>query len=169
MERSPERAAERVEHRPVDECRAVAGNKAVEIALRRLIDLVAIVAGEVPEGGGFCAAEVQPAGNAERRAELVEVVLVAQGRVLVEPLGCEQFGRSPFRPSPVLQPDPHARESLRRLGERDDSETKGHAQAHVALEELDRVDRQGGRGGVAVRHRCKAPWAAAGYSMPSNL
>ena len=70
-------------------------------------------------------------------AQLLEVVLVRERRVLVEPLRRQQLGGAALGLPAVLETNPDANEGLGRLGERDHAEAKGHAQPHVALEERD--------------------------------
>ncbi len=146
VKRLLQRAAQRIEHGAVDQRRAVIGDQRIESPRRSALDLGAVVAAEVPEGALARAAEVELARDAERRAQLVEVVFVAQRRVLVEPLGRQQLGRHALAAAAVGEPDAHARKDLRRLGQRDDAEAKRHAQPDIALEQVDAFDGQTGCG-----------------------
>jgi hypothetical protein len=57
--------------------------------------------------------------------QLLEIFLVGEREILVEPFGREQFRRrSPMRAA-VGKFDPRAHEHLRRIGERDHAKPKG--------------------------------------------
>ena len=115
-ERQAERAAQRVEHGAVDQRRAVVRDQRNQAALRAALDLRAVVAREVAERGvGARRRGSSRARDAERRAQLVEVVLVAERRVLVEPLRRQQLGGHALGLAAVGEPDAHAHEGLRRL------------------------------------------------------
>jgi hypothetical protein len=73
---------------------------------------------------------------------LLEVVFVAERRVLVEPFRRQQLGGGALGFLAVLEADARAHERLRRLGERHHAEAKRHAQPHVALEERYLCDRE---------------------------
>ncbi len=126
--------------RAVDQRRAVVGHQAVQALLRAAADLRLVVARKVAEGTVDPAVRVEPAGDAQRVAQLLEVVLVAERGVLVEPLRRHQLGRHALGLRAVVQADARAHEGLRRGGERDHAEAEGHAQLDVALEQLDRFD-----------------------------
>src|SRR5690606_3461767 len=55
------------------------------------------------------------------------------------------------------KPHPHPCERLRRLGEGDDAEPERHAQADIALEKVDRLDGDQGRGTRAAVHCLVSP------------
>jgi hypothetical protein len=94
----------------------------------------------MPVRGIKAAGEIIISRPAHRSAQLLEVLLVAERRVLVEPLRREQLGRRAFSFLSVLKNNSGSNERLRRLGQRDHAEAKGHAQLHRALEELDFLD-----------------------------
>jgi hypothetical protein len=74
-------------------------------------------------------------GEHERETQLIEIFLVGECKILVEPLGREQFRRrSPMRAT-VEKFDPRAHKHLRRLGERDHAKPKGQAQAYLPFVE----------------------------------
>ena len=145
VERDAERATEGIEQRAIDERRSEAGGQAVEPARRPAIDLRPIDREPVPEGGVVAARDVRLAREAERQAELIEVLLVAERRVLVEPLGREHLGGRALGLAAVLEPDARAQERLGRRRERHHAEAKRHAEAHVALDgdEVDRTRKRG--------------------------
>ncbi len=74
-------------------------------------------------------------GKHEREAQLLEVLLVGERQILVEPLGHEHFRRRAPMRAAVGKLDARAHEHLRRLGERDNAEPKGQAQAHRSFVE----------------------------------
>ena len=90
-----------------------------------------------PESGGLPRRPVVPGGHGERPAQLVEIILVGQRRVLVEPLGRQDLGRPAGALTPVCQPDARPDEALRRLGQRHHAEAKRHAQHDGPLEKVD--------------------------------
>jgi hypothetical protein len=122
--------------------------------LRAAADLRLVVAREVAECAVDPAVRVKPAGDAQRVPQLLEVVVVAERRVLVEPLGRHQLGGHAVALGAVIQPYARPHEGLRRGGERDHAEAERHTQCDVALEQLDRFDGE---------QRCSA------HSMPSSL
>ena len=74
-------------------------------------------------------------GQREREPQLLEILLIGERKILVEPLGHEHFRRrSPMRVT-VRKLDAGAHEYLRRLGECDHAEPKGQAQAHLPFVE----------------------------------
>ena len=128
--------AERVEDGAVQERRAVGGHERVQPLAGALAELEVIALREQAKRRvGQPALDVEVARAAQRGAQLLGVVGIRQRGVLVEPLGRQHLGRRPPRLAAVLQRDARAREHLRGLGQRDDAEAKGQAQADVALEE----------------------------------
>jgi hypothetical protein len=89
------------------------------------------------EGGGGAGVLVLRGGDGERAAELVEIVLVGEVRVLVEPFGGEKLGGPADGLAAVAHLDGGPDEGLRCLGQGDDAEAERHAQLHRALEEAD--------------------------------
>jgi hypothetical protein len=149
-----QRAAQRIEQGTVDQRRAVVGHQAVQALLRTAADLRLVVARKVAEGTVDPAVRIEPACNAQRLAQLLEVVVVAERGVLVEPLRRHQLGRQALCLCAVGQPDARTHEGLRRGGERDHAEAKRHAQLDRALEQLDRFNSE--------------QWRRV-HSIPSNL
>src|ERR1700743_398803 len=72
----------------------------------------------------------------QRLPQLIEIVVIAERQVLIEPFGGEQFGSSPFCFASRRRSNANAHESLRALGQRDDTEPERQAQFHRALVEL---------------------------------
>src|SRR5262249_29639674 len=92
-------------------------------------------------------------GKHEREMQLLEILLVGERQILVEPLGHEQFRRrSPVRAT-VGKFDPRAHEYLRRLGERDHAKPKGQAQAYLPFVKAYFSNREYGR-----RHVSDSEW-----------
>src|SRR5262249_19891616 len=87
----------------------------------------------VPEGGIGLARGVGLARQGQRETKLVEVLLVGEGRVLVEPFGREHLGGGALGLAPVVEPDAGPQKGLRRRGERGGAEAKRHPELHVAL------------------------------------
>ena len=92
-------------------------------------------------------------GEPERETQLLEIFLVGECEILVEPLGREQLRRrSPTRAT-VEKFDSGAHEHLRRLGERDHAKPKGQAQAYLPFVEAHFSNREYGR-----RHVSDSEW-----------
>ena len=115
-----------------------------------------VVAGEMAEGAvGRGVGQVGVAGQAQHVAQLVEVVVVAQGQVLVEPLGRHQLGRAAPGLAPIGQGQAHPRKGLRAFCERDHAKTKRQAQLHRPLVQGDLQDAQA----RCFNHGCPIPAA----------
>jgi len=84
--------------------------------------------------GVLAGGEVGVARQRQRGAQLIDALLVAEGRVLVEPFRHQHFRRRALVLLAVLEGDARAHESLRRLGERDDPEAERQPEPHLALE-----------------------------------
>ncbi len=95
--------------------------------------------------------EIEPRSVPQRAAQLVEVLLVAERRVLVEPLRRQQFGRLTDR-ARAVHIDLGADEDLRRLGEDVAAEAERNAKPDVPLEEAEFADAQA-RGHRAAARR----------------
>ena len=137
VERHAERAAQRIEQRAVDERRAEARGEAVQPAHRAEPDLRPVAVDPVSERGVLPAGEVGIPGQGERAAQLIEILLVRERGVLVEPLRHQQLGGGALGLAPVLEPDARAHERLRRARERRRAEAERQPQRDVALVERD--------------------------------
>ena len=138
IERNTADPTQRIEQRAVDERRSVARDQGIQVALRAGLDLGSVMGGAMAEGAApRRIVEVGVARDPEREAQLLVVVLVGKREVFVEPLGREQFGGHAPPAAPVLELDAHARECLRRLGQRDHAEAKRHTQLDVAFVQCD--------------------------------
>ena len=131
VERAASAAAQGVEHGAVDLGRTEARDQRVEAERRPLGNLPLVMGGEMAERGARSGRlRISGGGEHERKPQLLEIVLVGEREILVEPLGRQQLRRrSPMRAA-IGKLDPHAHERLRRLGERDNAEPKGQSQAH---------------------------------------
>jgi hypothetical protein len=87
------------------------------------------------EGGVGSGVENMLPRNLERAAKLVEIVLVAQIRRLVEPFRHQELGGNSLALAAVGEPHAGAHERLRRLCERDHPETERQPQLHRPLVE----------------------------------
>ena len=137
VERAARAPAQGVEDRTVDLGRTEARDQRVEAARGAGGDLLVVVGGEMAERGARSGRRLRIGvdGEHEREAQLLEIVLVGEREILVEPLGREQLRRrSPMRAA-VGKLDARAHEHLRRLRERDHAEPKRHAQAHLPFVE----------------------------------
>src|SRR5205809_597342 len=124
----------------VDERRAEAGGEAVHALRGPERDLRAVVVDPVAECGVVAGGEVGVARQRQRGAQLIDVLLVAERRVLVEPFRYQHFGRRAFGLLAVLEGDAGAHEGLRRRGERHDPEAERQPEPHPALEKGDFPD-----------------------------
>ena len=88
-----------------------------------------------------------------RLAQLVEVLRVAEGRALVEPLGAQRLGGDADGGAAVLERDGGADHGLGALGDGDDAEPERQAQLEVALEALDLLQSDLGICGHVCGHR----------------
>jgi hypothetical protein len=127
--------AERVDDRPLDQRQPERRDEAIEAHPRagrmmRCLDR----RGEAEGGVGSGVEDVLPR-NLERAAKLVEIVLVAQRRRLVEPFRHQELGRNAFALAIIGEPHAGAYECLRRLRECDHAETKRQPQLHRPLVE----------------------------------
>ena len=136
VERAARAPAQGVEHSAVDLGRTEARDQRVEAERRPLGNLPVVMGGEMAERGARSGRlRIGGGGEHEREPQLLEIVLVGEREILVEPLGRQQLRRrSPMRAA-VGKLDPHTHERLRRLGERDNAEPKGQAQAHFPFVE----------------------------------
>jgi hypothetical protein len=151
-------AAERVEHGPVEQRRAVGCDEGVQALPGALRELEMVALGEQAKGRvGQPTLPVQVARDAQRCPELFGVVGVRQRGVLVEPLGGEHLGGRPPGLAAVLESDARPHEHLRGLGQGDDAEAKRQAEAHVALEEGDLPN--------AKLHRAGSPYRSGFFQM----
>ena len=100
-----------------------------------------VVPRKVPEGGSRLRfGEIGSARQLQHAPQLVEVVLVGQRQVLVEPLGRHHLGgRAPFAPA-IGELDARAGERLRAFGERHHAEAEGQPQHNRPLVQLDFAD-----------------------------
>jgi hypothetical protein len=140
IEGHAEGTAQRVEHGAVDERRSVAGDEAVQTSRRAALDLRTVRFGEMPERRIGAACQIGFACEGQRSAKLVEVLRIAERRVLVEPLRRKELGGTPLGFLGILEPDARAHEGLRRLGKRHHAEAKRHAQPHVPFVHLEFLD-----------------------------
>src|SRR5207302_1269012 len=161
-QRCPERAAQGIEQRAVDERGPVARGEAVHALRGPDRDLRTVVVDRVAERGVLAGGEVGVARERERGAQLIDVLLVAERRVLVEPLGHQHFRRRARGLLAVLESDARAHESLRRRGERHDAEAERHPEPHVALEKGDLPDRE------LYPHVSPSPYAESELSRASS-
>ena len=88
-----------------------------------------------PKRGIHSGAEQMPPGDAERPAQLREILLVRQCRRLVEPFRRQQLGGDALSFPPIARPDARAHERLRRLRDRDRAEAERQAKDHRPLVE----------------------------------
>ena len=125
-------------------------------------DLLIIVGGEMAERGAWSGRiRIGIGGERERKAKLLEILLIGEREVLVEPLGHEHFRRrSPMRAA-VGKLDACAHENLRRLGERDHAEPKGQAQAHLPF-----VEAHFSNGECGCGHVNNSVWKAIVRALP---
>jgi hypothetical protein len=154
-EADAEQAADRVEHRTVEQCVAEARDERRQLGAAAGTQLVAVVVGEEVERGRRRRLAVRVGGDLDRLAQLVLVLGVAQLRVLVEPLRGEHLGGVAEALAAVVEAKVDANERLPPFGERDDAEAKRHAQAKRLLERLDAEHLHPGRvrgDGRAVGH-----------------
>jgi len=135
--------AQGVQHGAVKQGRPVAGDQRIQAGSPGFVDLAAIVLGEQPERRARDAAlGIERAGDLQRPPELREVVLVAERRILVEPLRSQHLRRRAAGLPPVLQGDPDTHEGLGRLREGDDAKAKGHAEPDAPLQQTHLFDPQ---------------------------
>ncbi len=125
--------AQPVEDRPVDQRRPEAGDQRIEAALGAGPDLQGIAGGEQTERGVRSRTTIQTGGVPQGGAKLIEIVLVAQFQVLVEPLRCQHLCRHAPGLAPAVAANPDTDEGLRRLGQGHHAEAERHAQFDVAL------------------------------------
>jgi hypothetical protein len=105
--------------------------------------MAVVMPGEVAEGrGGTRVAQIGLARHQQHVTQLLEVVLVGQLQVLVEPLGRHHLGRGPPLALAALEFYASPRERLRALRERHDAEAERQAQHHGPLEQLDLANRK---------------------------
>ena len=88
------------------------------------------------EGGSAATVYIRIASERERESQLVEVLLIGEPRVLVEPFRRHELGGRARGFASVVEADARAHEGLRRGGERHDAEAKWQPEAHLALEEV---------------------------------
>ncbi len=147
LERQPERAAQRIEHGAVDQGGSVIGDQRNQPGGGAVVDLAAIVAREMAERRGRPVIEVVAAGECQRTTQLVEVVVVAERGVLVEPLRRHQFGGHSLGATAgggaVEDADPRPGIGLRRVAQGHDPEAERHPQRDITFVEVDRLDGQG--------------------------
>ena len=107
--------AERVDDRPLDQREPERGDEAVEAGLRAGRVVRRFDRGGEAEGGIGSGSEHVPPRKVERAAKLVEIVVVGQGRRLVEPFRHQELGGNAFAFAAVGEPDARPHEGLRRL------------------------------------------------------
>ena len=135
IERTTKRPEQRVEDGTVELRRAVIGHQRVEAVRGAGLDLLAVMRGEMAKRGSCLAVDIGAGREPQRQPQLVEIILVRQRQVLVEPFRGEQFcGGAPLR-SAVGKLDTNAHEALRRLGECHDAEPERHPQPDVSFVE----------------------------------
>jgi len=154
IERTAHAPAQGVEDRTVDLGRTEARDQRVETARGPRGNLLVVMGGEMAKCGVRSRRfRIGVGGNHERETQLLEIFLVGEREILVEPLGREQFRRrSPVRAT-VGKFDPCAHEYLRRLGECDHAKPKGQAQAYLPFVEAHFSNREYGR-----RHVSDSEW-----------
>ena len=130
---------ERIEDGAIEERRAIGGHQRHQAEVGAARQLLFIGIGIKPERRAPSPRPVKLDGEPQGLAQLVEVLRIAEGRVLVEPLGAQRLGGDADRRAPVLERNTSADHGLRALGDGDDAEAERQAQRVVALEALDRV------------------------------
>ena len=115
VERAAALAAKRIKDRAIDLRRAKIGHQRIEAVCGAGGDLLVIVGGEMAERRTRFAIQVRVGGNRERKPQLIEIFVVREREVLVEPFGRKQFGGGPPMRAAVGQLDAHAHKTLRRL------------------------------------------------------
>jgi hypothetical protein len=136
-EAEPENSPQRIDDRAVEQSGAEARDQRIEIERRAARDLIAIGVGVERERRCRSARAIKLHRNVDRLAELLDILVVAEREILVEPFGGQRLGGNAGGAAAVGRGDRHAQHRLRRLGDRDDAEAERQPQFHVALEQLD--------------------------------
>ena len=146
--RQAQRAAQRIEDGAIQQRRAVGCHKRHQPQLGAPRHLVPVGIGIEAEGRAPAPRAVEIGGKPDRLPQLLDVLRVAEGRALVEPLGGHAGGGAA-----VLERDGGANDGLGALGDRDDPEPERQAQRVVALEALDLLQLDLGICGHVCGHR----------------
>ena len=170
---SSQRCAKRIENRAIDLRRAEIGDQRIEA-----------VCGARPRsarhsgrrnGRTPCAAlpsRYSVGGDAQRKPQLIEIVLVREREVLVEPFGRQQFGGRPPNANRHRAVRCERGRTLRRLRQRDHAEAERHPQAHVSLIKTHLTNDQPRRVHVGIpvvlRQAERSPRTATGLQCKCN-
>ena len=155
VKRNAQAFAQGVEHGAIDLRGPEIGHQRIETVRRAGGDLVVIPAGEMSERRARpIGLQIGVGREPQRKSKLVEIVLVRQRQILVEPFGRQQFGGGAPMRLPAGQLDAGAHKTLRRLGKRNHAEAKRHAQAHGSLVKLHVADEELRRGHVDSPPEC---------------
>ena len=155
VERTIERQEQRIENSAIDLGRSEIGDQRIEMPPDAGFDLLAVMGGEMAEGGAGLAIRITAGGKPERQAQLSEVVLIRQRQILVEPFRRQQFGgRAPLRTA-IGKFDADAHKALWRLGQCHDAKAKRHPKADVTLVEPHLPDKEM-RAGHARDAKCRS-------------
>ena len=134
---------ETVEDRPIEQRGAEAGDQRVQSAFGAGGKQGRLDGRMQGEGGGRRAdPAIEPCRQGNGVAQLVEVLLVAERRVLVEPFRRQQLRGHPRGLAAVGVAQDRADEQLRRPSQGDDAEPERQAQDDVALAGLDMAHAQ---------------------------
>ena len=154
IERTAERQEKCVENGAVELRRTVIGDQRIETVGGAGLDLLAVMRGEMAERRSCLAVDIGAGREPKRQPQLVEIVLVRQRQVLVEPFRRQHLGGGAPLRTAVGKLDTNAHETLRRLGQRHHAEPERHSQVNVSFVEANLAHgEQGRRHATAVRCR----------------
>ena len=146
IERTTERQEKRVENGAVELRRTVIGDQRIETVGGAGLDLLAIMRGEMAERRSCLAVDISACREPKRQPQLIEIVLVRQRQVLVEPFRRQQLGGAAPLRTAVGKLDPNPDKTLWRLGQRHHAEPERHPQMNVSLIETNLTDGAEGSG-----------------------
>ena len=147
--------AKAVQDGAIQQRRAEAGDQRVQAVGGTPGDLLPVGAGvEAERGCGACVG-IEFGCDRQGPAQLLEVVLVGERQVLVEPFRRQHLRRHAPALAPVPGPDPNPGEGLRCRRQRHHAEAEGHPEDDVALVEADLAEFDPRR--LARRHFSDTP------------
>jgi hypothetical protein len=150
IERTTKRRQKRIENGAVELGWAVIGGQRIEAVGGAGLDLFAVMRGEMAERRSCLGVDIGAGGEPERQAQLLEIILVRQCHVLVEPFWRQQLGGATPLRTAVGKFDTRAHKALRRLGERHHTEPERHTQVDVSFVETNLANGEEGRIHVAA-------------------